>query len=74
MRWSEGGQYRLVVLAHVECDEVIRRVVPIAASCQYRGWVRIGVTGIEVYGLFTPVGGLPEAQHLVYLAIVLLEK
>ncbi len=57
-------------MAQVECDEAIRPAVPRAATCGYRGWVRIGVTGVEVSGLFPTVGGLPEAQPLVYLLLL----
>ena len=57
-------------MALVEWDEVIRPVVPRAAACEYRGWVRIGVTGFDVSRLFPAVEGFPEAHHLVCLLLL----
>ena len=49
---------------------MIHPVVQRAGACGYRRWVFIGVTGVEVFGLFPAVWGLSEAQHLVYLLLM----
>ena len=63
--WVEGVEYCPILLAEVECDEVVRPVVLGPATSGYHMWVLIGIAWGEVLVVFTSVWGLPEVEHLI---------
>ena len=56
----EGVEYCPVLIAEIECDEVVCPIVPKAATSGYRMRVLIGVAGEEMVVTFPSLWGLPE--------------
>ncbi len=70
LRWVERVEYCPVLIAEVECDEVVRPVVPGAVASGYRVRVLVGVAGEEVSVIFPSMWCLPEVKHLIYFLML----
>ncbi len=68
--WVEGVEYCLVLIAEVECEDVVRQIVPGAAAGGYRVRVLIGIAGEEVSVFFPSMWCLPEVGHLIYFLLM----
>ena len=68
--WVEGVEYCPVLIAEVQCDEVVRPIVPGAATCGYRVRVLIGIAGEEVLVICLSMWCLPEVEHLIYFQLL----
>ena len=68
--WVEGVKYCPVLIAEVECDEVVRPIVRRAATSGYRVRVLIEIAGAEVLLIFPSMGCLPEVEHPIYFLML----